>query len=158
MTPSSTRAKTRLVLPASMARSIPSLPSDEENVAGVNDTAGAVRQAKPERPVGFEPVEPAIALRGGEPSPDGMGPFKPGKAKRIEPFGPPAGQPVREALGKPFEQNGRLRSLGGQSLQGRHRAFHLVWLGGDIDPEADDHRIPFPFEQDTGQFGAVGDE
>src|SRR3712207_423856 len=64
ITPSSTSAKTTLVFPASIASSMAA--SDQEDVAGVNDTDGGVRQAQPEGAGLVEAGEQAFAFRGGK--------------------------------------------------------------------------------------------
>ena len=83
-----------------------------------------------------------------------MGGGEPGLADRSQPLLPPAFQPGFETGGEAAHQDvGRhpRAEAGGGAVQ-------ILGMMGEIDAEADHHRIALPLEQDARQLGAVDDD
>src|SRR3546814_10667090 len=87
--------------------------SDEKDVAGMNGTALAIRQAQDQHAIAVERVETAlyrfaIGLRDAHRRAGGMGVGQPVGAYRILPLRPPDRQPMGEQLRKADLQGGRV--------------------------------------------------
>lgn len=133
-------------------------PSDQENVASVNDTHRAIRQAKPQRAMFVESVEQAIAERGGERGAERMRRCEPARADRPQPLRAPAREPAREAFGERFDERRRRRRAAEQGQEAGGRTVEPLGPGGEIDAETDHHRIVGALEQDARKLGAADEQ
>ena len=124
----------------------------------MDDALGPVGQAKAERAGFVEAFEQAVAFAGCEGGADRMCPGEPGGADDGYALGPPTAEPAGEGVGERLKQSGRLRRGAGEGGEAGGGTRDVLRVVGDVDAEADDDRLPFPFEQDARQLGRAGDE
>lgn len=120
----------------------------------MDDAKGSVSEAEAQSAGLVEAVEGALLAAGGQEGAEGMSGGEPGGADRGEPLGPPAREPGGEAGGEALDKGFR----GHRRIEAGRRAIETGGPVGEIDAEADDHRVVLALEQYAGELGAIDEQ